>query len=79
MKPTRNTEYWDNKGIYRSSFIYENGVYVVYYGGTKKDYHHGIGLMYGKDIYKLKGNNIDYKNKKDVEKLKLKIQREKNI
>ena len=79
MQPTKTTNYWDNKGIYRSSFIYEDGVYIVYYGGTKKDYHHGIGLMYGKDIYKLKGNNIDYKNKKDVEKLKSKIQKEKNI
>lgn len=35
--------------------------------------------MYGKDIYKLKGNNIDYQNKQEVEKLKKKIQKEKNI
>lgn len=79
MKPTRNTEYWDNMGIYRSSFIYEGGVYFVYYGATQTNYQHGIGLMYGKDIHKLKRINIDYKNKKDVEKLKLKIQKEKNI
>lgn len=78
IKPTIKTQNWDNKGIYRSSFIYEDGIYYVYYSGTSKDLHHGIGLMYGKDIYNLKENKTNYKNKKDIESLKNKIEEEKN-
>lgn len=54
IKPANKTNNWDNRGIYRSSFIYEDGKYYVFYGGTSKDYHHGIGLVYGNDIYDLK-------------------------
>ena len=70
IKPTVNTGYWDNKGLYRSSFIYENGMYYVFYGGTSKSYHHGIGLMYGKDIFKLKSVGTNFKNPKQVQILK---------
>ena len=54
IKPTNKTNNWDNLGIYRSSFIYEDGKYYVFYGGTSKKYHHGIGLLYGENIYNLK-------------------------
>lgn len=54
MKPTSKTNNWDNLGIYRSSFIYEDGKYYVFYGGTSKTLHHGVGLVYGEDIYHLK-------------------------
>lgn len=79
MEPTTKTENWDNRGIYRSSFVYENGIYYVFYSGTSKELHHGIGLMYGKDIHKLKKNGINYKNKKEVERLKQRINRETKI
>ena len=75
IRPTIKTSYWDNKGIYRSSFVLEDGIYYVYYSGTSKDYHHGIGLMYGEDIYDLKHTNTDYTDLKDVEKLKNKIEK----
>lgn len=74
LEPPTKTSYWDNKGIYRSSFVYEDGIYYVYYSGTSKDYHHGIGLVYGKDIFDLKNTNTNYRNLKDVEKLKSKIE-----
>lgn len=73
LEPTIDTENWDNKGIYRSSFIYENGKYYVYYGGTSQDMHHGIGFMYGKDIFKLKSTKVDYKDKEQTKKLEQKI------
>ena len=46
---------WDNSGIYRSSFIYENGKYYVFYSGISTDNTRGIGLTIGEDIENLKG------------------------
>lgn len=57
IKPAIKTNNWDNLGIYRSSFIYENNNYYVFYSGTDKEYHHGIGLVYGDNIYDLKQYN----------------------
>lgn len=54
MKPTTGTNYWDNSGLYRSSFIYENDKYYVFYSGQGTNFAKGIGLMSGKDIYNLK-------------------------
>ncbi len=76
LKPTKGTMLWDNRGIYRSSFIKENGVYFVYYGGTNEHLHHGIGLVYGKDIYHLKSTNVDFDNNSDCEKLLKDIKKE---
>ena len=75
IKPTVGTKRWDNKGIYRSSFIYENDNYYVFYGGTSENYKHGIGLMYGKDIFKLKKVNTNFKKSNEVKRLiqKLKV------
>lgn len=68
---------WDNKGIYRSSFIYEDGIYYVFYGGTDRKYNHGIGLVIGKDIYKLRDNDIDYKKTDSLEKFRNMVKNEK--
>ena len=54
LKPSTGTNYWDNSGLYRSSFIYENGKYYVFYSGQGTDNAKGIGLMEGKDIFDLK-------------------------
>ena len=64
IKPASKTNNWDNLGIYRSSFIYEDGKYYIFYGGTSKDYHHGVGVVYGKNIYNLK----QLGNKKQIKK-----------
>lgn len=58
MKPTTGTNYWDNSGLYRSSFIYENGKYYVFYSGQGTDKAKGIGLMEGTDIFHLTA--VDY-------------------
>ena len=77
LKPTKGTNNWDNKGIYRSSFIYENGNYYLYYSGTKQDYHHGIGFMYGEDIFKLQATDTDFTKGEEVNKLLNKINKNK--
>lgn len=78
LKPTVDTKCWDNKGIYRSSFIYEDGIYYLFYGGTSENLNHGIGLMYGKDILKLNNVKTNYKVEKEVNELKKQIQSIKN-
>ncbi len=75
LSPTSNTGYWDNRGIYRSSFVKINGVYLLYYGGTSEDLHHGIGLVYGKNIYKLKPTNTNFNNKDERDILAKRIRK----
>ena len=53
---------WDNRGIYRSSLIYEEGRYYLFYSAMSRDLGRGIGLSYGEDITNLSGVNI-IKNK----------------
>ena len=57
LKPTTGTNYWDNSGLYRSSFIYEDNKYYVFYSGQGTNNAKGIGLMSGKDIFNLKTVN----------------------
>ena len=66
IKPTTDSKYWDNRGIYRSSMIKKNDIYIVYYSASNIFNIKGIGIMYGKDINKLKRVGIDYKNDRDA-------------
>lgn len=71
IKPTSKTDYWDNRGIYRSSMIKKDGIYYVFYSASDKKNIKGIGIMYGRNINKLKSVDIDYTNDKDaVQKFK---------
>lgn len=49
---------WDNKGIYRSTFLYEDNTYYVFYAGISLDNERGIGLSYGEHIENLIGSTI---------------------
>lgn len=73
LSPTAKSTNWDNRGIYRSSMIYENGKYYVFYSGTSKDLHHGIGLVYGENIYDLEKISTNFNKNKQVEKLKINL------
>ncbi len=77
LKPETKTSNWDNKGMYRSSFIYEDGKYFVYYGATSKSYKRGIGFAYGSDIFNLKTGHINFKKQKDTDKIINEIQSKK--
>lgn len=54
LKPTTGTNNWDNSGLYRSSFIYDDGLYKIYYSGQGTNKAKGIGLVTGSSVYDLK-------------------------
>ena len=66
LKPETRMNKWDNSGIYRSSFIYENGKYYVFFGAQSKRNHRGTGLLEGKDLFNL--NSINPKKYKKYNK-----------
>lgn len=42
ISPSQNG--WDNGGMYRSTFIFQDGVYEIIYGAFSKDRNYGLGL-----------------------------------
>ena len=50
---------WDNRGIYRSSFFVENGIYYIYYSGIGypkgPNSSQGVGLTYGPSVKNIHG------------------------
>lgn len=78
MDPAVKEKVWDNKGIYRTTFIYEDGIYYVIYGGTSRKDNHGLGLIFGKNIFDLKPNNIDWTKENSVEIFKKMIEKERS-
>lgn len=62
LNPTGNNSDWDGNGLYRSSFMYSDGLYFVLYGGRNDAKDFGTGLLFGKDMYNLYGTNCDYVN-----------------
>ena len=78
ISPKPKTRQWDNRGIYRSCMIKQDGIYYVFYSASNKKNIKGVGIMYGKDINHLNKVNIDYKNdKKAAEKFQRLIEKEK--
>ena len=69
LEPTTRTNNWDNSGLYRSSMIYEDGVYIVLYSARSISNDHGIGIVYGKNIKQLKSVNINFKEKEETNDL----------
>ena len=59
MSNSQNRNDWDGQGLYRSSFIYKDGMYYVWYCGHNKKYK-GMSLAFGKEITDLKATNIDF-------------------
>lgn len=57
LKPSQIS--WDNRGLYRSTFIKEDGVYYVFYSGISKQAIRGIGLSYGNNINNLIGSKTE--------------------
>lgn len=55
IKPAKNRLAWDNRGLYRSSILYDDGVYYIFYSGINTNGNRGIGISYGSDPTKLKG------------------------
>ena len=59
LKHSNDPFSWDNRGIYRSSFLIKDGLYYVFYSATSTKGTKGIGISYGKDISNLKGIEIN--------------------
>lgn len=55
LTPSKSRLAWDNRGLYRSSILYDEGIYYVFYSGINKNGSRGIGISYGSDPTKLKG------------------------
>lgn len=50
--PSKSSSAFDNRGLYRSSFLYANGRYYMFYSAlNKKKGPTGVGLICGNDIY----------------------------
>lgn len=50
--PSTSSNAFDNRGLYRSSFLYANGRYYMFYSAlNKKKGPTGVGLVCGKDVY----------------------------
>ena len=59
LKPSEKEKAWDNRGIYRSSFFVENGIYYIYYSGIGypkgPNSSQGVGLTYGPSVKNING------------------------
>lgn len=53
--PSNDVDSWDNKQIYRSTFIKTNGTYKVFYSAMNKKNQWHIGLSQGKSMKDLHG------------------------
>ena len=62
ISPSTDETSWDGGGLYRASFIYDNGMYYVLYSGRNDYNDFGTGLLFGEDMFHLKGTDIDYIN-----------------
>ena len=68
---SKDNETWDEakeilhpneqSGLYRSSILYDNNTYYIFYSDIVKKARRGIGIVYGSDINNLSG--LKYKNK----------------
>jgi len=52
FSPSSSSNAFDNRGLYRSSFLYANGRYYMFYSAlNKKTGPSGVGLICGRDVY----------------------------
>lgn len=60
--PSQDSYNWDGGGLYKSTFVYSDGLYYVLYSG-RNDYNDiGVGFLFGKDMHNLFGTDMDYIN-----------------
>lgn len=63
LKHSTGQSAWDNRGIYRSCLVYQDGIYYVFYSGIGKNEERGLGISYGTDINNLKGLKLGDEDK----------------
>lgn len=60
VSPSSDKNAWDGGGLYRPSFIYADNHYIVMYSARNDNDDFGTGLLIGKDMFSLKGTDMDY-------------------
>ena len=65
LNPSHQKGAWDEQGLYRSTYIYDGGVFYLFYSGMNAK-EKGVGIALGKSMYSLKGTNIDFINDPDA-------------
>ena len=50
LSPSKDKNAWDNRGIYRSSILYFEEKYYVFYSASNKKNIKGTGVIYGNDV-----------------------------
>lgn len=58
LMPSDSNTAWDNKQIYRSTFVKVHGVYKLYYSAMDKDEKWHIGLTQGYSLQELCGYSL---------------------
>lgn len=53
LNPTIGSKRWDNRGLYRSSLLYNNGIYYLFYSGIQLSSERHIGMIQGPDIFNM--------------------------
>lgn len=69
LEPSINKEAWDSQGIYKSSLIYVDDIYYIFYSAHNETIK-GTGILFGQNIKNLYGTNIDYSEYDAVERFK---------
>lgn len=55
MRPSLSNQSWDDKQIYKSTFVKVDGIYKLFYSAMDKNYKWHIGLTQGYDFDNLQG------------------------
>lgn len=53
LRPSIDKDAWDNRGIYRSSLLYKDKKWYIFYSASNKKNIKGTGIVYGDKITKL--------------------------
>ena len=54
LSPTSGSNRWDNRGLYRSALMYDNGTYYLFYSAIKTNDERHVGLISGTSIFNLR-------------------------
>ena len=54
LNPTTGSDRWDNRGIYRSSLLFSDGTYYLFYSGIQLSSERHVGLISGPDVFSMK-------------------------
>lgn len=54
LSPSKDKSAWDNRGIYRSSLLYKDRKWYIFYSASNRNNVKGTSIIYGENIKKLR-------------------------